>query len=1358
MWPSITDQRNSFEVRGFNDSRGLAGFGQQIDISFNGIPNSTNSREVIKGGITTYQNVSVIVPGVGGGTKTVNGGMNTNVQGAQERDWHDTYDVCCDAVHLYIVWEQNDNMGNTFTWVTATKLSDNSVLPGFPKLVGVGSRPTIACDVRNSDPNVNSYVIANIDFTSPPSGAILYFHELSNGGIAGVFLNPSYVDPNGLKINYQSPKHARVVCGSLYGSQCVVTGVYAIVLGQNDQNAADGDDLIFHRLSNSAQEPNAYYIDGAHRTSHDDPIGVTAFPIVNQYIQAFGNPYDGQHSNNYDEFHCLYQLDCSTHPVLGDPNFGNFLNKPLLISGGHPDLASGSVEHTFILTPTTHDHGITWLTGCPVFISGIDNHYLAWVNQMGIHVFWESQISPSDNTNNRMYYSRDIRSLDEPIEENTLLSYYNRVADGTSHGGTLGATLQPGRILTMWTDPNVTSLYLPSPTPGVNNCRLGFYGANVLLSIGTTPQAVYGGDGHTFDHYAASTATLITLPNFEVHFADNCQVTNFQSIVLQPGSTWQYYGVPPPVLPGSNPNWGANFFGSGQIHLLGYGTPIVPCTGPPGDCPSGLSPTLAGTLFIHGGSTFVVPNQVTLKDTSAHIECLFEPDIKTISGTTNPSVSGVLDLRGAAVFNWCRVISHIPSTLSGDFSYFTIQPDLAGAAGSCTSLDPQVMSKYSVFANEPESTTVHKTSTISFTGNTSSINYRSATFTFGIDSAIKVDVKDPIKAFTIDGTVFRNSLGTVVHLHSDQPSPFAYDNLHVVNCAFSLVNQDVTPIEFDNLSTARTSSFDKILVDGNLISTTQTSSSANPTGIVFNNTNGKISGNTISGNGGGVFDGIVVSGNGLQLSTTFLCSNTISGCSDAGILTTNWKGFGRLNNVSTCGIGHVFGAPGPSGLPPKITYSFYTNCSGPGVKLNDIATTEVDFNKLKTADGAYDNAGFNTIANNNQAGSSTSAQIVFSGANNDLLELGGGVINADEHFNNIVANNTTSDLFAFCSTGTASLGDFRDNFFSTDGTNPFAGSFAAMTHNVSIDGFSNTTSTSKNTFSGVSCGNGYFSSIVAIDTVSSSADTSNCLDLKNKVDEYDGAYLFQQEYDTGKYYIEHCYNVMQVWRRFGFVQSAGLGLEAKSDTIWAQARNWLKSVLYLDPDSNYYCADLANYAGTFAYRDELGHPANFKTTLAILKYLRDSSHCSGFKSDFTSILGEYHRIWQDTVTDSLKTPFDSTLPNIDQAGQSFLRGFAADVSNTIGTISNDPFDNLRATENPFKRELDLKFMVLRPTVAKIEVYDALGRQMYTDGQGYLEAGEHGAAINSSGWSSGTYYVRLVTLQGQVKTLKLVHQE
>jgi len=276
-----------------------------------------------------------------------------------------------------------------------------------------------------------------------------------------------------------------------------------------------------------------------------------------------------------------------------------------------------------------------------------------------------------------------------------------------------------------------------------------------------------------------------------------------------------------------------------------------------------------------------------------------------------------------------------------------------------------------------------------------------------------------------------------------------------------------------------------------------------------------------------------------------------------------------------------------------------------------------------------------------------------------------------------------------------------------------------------------------------------------------------CSQFQDRAQSYLDGLHYREGYDSLRAYIEKCPFDILAPSSFSLVSSSAHGVFNEHDTtIWDSCRTWLRKVLYLNPDSAYYCSDLSEYAFSFAYGAVTGpsFPGNYPTTIAILKYLADSSHCGYFKyylygsADHpNSVWNTYYKHWQDTVKDKNVTPFDSTLSSLDSIGMGWLRGFQSAVKSGEFTTYRDALGELTATKNPFSDEMELHITPTKPVVAKLEVYDALGRMLWDVPEGYLDPREHLVKINASSWSSGTYYARITTLQGEVKTCKLVKE-
>jgi len=115
-----------------------------------------------------------------------------------------------------------------------------------------------------------------------------------------------------------------------------------------------------------------------------------------------------------------------------------------------------------------------------------------------------------------------------------------------------------------------------------------------------------------------------------------------------------------------------------------------------------------------------------------------------------------------------------------------------------------------------------------------------------------------------------------------------------------------------------TSPFDPIRITGNTITFNHQIHSYKLIGINLVSSSAQVTGNTIDGGSffsqtanqpvGTLVDGIVNDASQLtngNKSNTFFCSNIIANCLDAGMITSNWYGFAKLNDISTSGFGHI---------------------------------------------------------------------------------------------------------------------------------------------------------------------------------------------------------------------------------------------------------------------------------------------------------------------------------------------------------------------------------------------------------------------------------------------------------------------
>ncbi|MDP4231709.1 MAG: T9SS type A sorting domain-containing protein [Bacteroidota bacterium] len=271
-------------------------------------------------------------------------------------------------------------------------------------------------------------------------------------------------------------------------------------------------------------------------------------------------------------------------------------------------------------------------------------------------------------------------------------------------------------------------------------------------------------------------------------------------------------------------------------------------------------------------------------------------------------------------------------------------------------------------------------------------------------------------------------------------------------------------------------------------------------------------------------------------------------------------------------------------------------------------------------------------------------------------------------------------------------------------------------------------------------------------------DTDLCVALYNKGSSYDQGMMYRQAYDTLRKYIELCAMQPKSWGEFLSIEGALDDMDTNRFR-YVDAREWFKKVLYYNSDTNYYCADVDGILHTFQYfegrgNDQLG-------SLAVLQYIKDVHKCSSwyymrnYDTLFANTINYVINMWRDTVKDSLKTPLDTTLPSIDELGLGILRG-QSKVDATKG-LANDALRDLSLVENPFRTEAILRYRLNHGAMVRVDVYDALGRQMSGEGEGYKHAGAYQTSFDARSWPSGTYFIRVSTMGGEVQTIKAIKE-
>ncbi|HET6400624.1 MAG TPA: hypothetical protein VFH95_04415, partial [Candidatus Kapabacteria bacterium] len=565
VWMDNSSGRTKFFVEGF-DPATTTNASTGIGIDFVSLPSSSSQKIVKDGSAILYGEVTL--PGSG-----------TLVTTTNESLYPDMFDIAIDASYLYIVWEQYS--GGTYTIKAVAVNLTGTFSPTMLGFVGTGRRPTVAVDVRHSGG------IANID--------VVYLNSVPWQVEWTKYNGTSFPAPTpvpaltGLGWAWSNATHARIVDASAAGSGSTDKAIYFIA-----EDLMTKKCLFFNRITAGTLATSCDYCDGTLNTTRPSncPIETSSgFPVVDDYVRAFADPYEGSTtSGSFDEFHCLYILNHTGGTINGGSKGGD---DPLMIipisdpSKGFCVSGGSSVGDFPDYDP------VTMTTNEPF-------QYVGAVNQMGVHAHWTGE------TNGAHYYRRDLRKIDQDIEENTLLTSACEVS--------ANVTLT-NKWLTLYSDPSTAGNtgYVGSGALTIDN--------NVTLAINPS------GGGGDFVQLGASLINFISLPGgiLEVDADDQMD----------------FYC-----------NTHGGFTGIGEFKFTGSGAGII--EGTYGSWPSTISDP--AMLNIHGGTVCEVGlspffNYFTAYDAVIH----FNNETNVVTGTG--TAQGKLILVDHSSFTNCWLLS-----------------------------------------------------------------------------------------------------------------------------------------------------------------------------------------------------------------------------------------------------------------------------------------------------------------------------------------------------------------------------------------------------------------------------------------------------------------------------------------------------------------------------------------------------------------------------------------------------------------------------------------------------------------------------------------------------------------------------
>ncbi len=1360
--------RSSFYVEGFDP--GSSG----IDISFSRLPNNDS---IVQQAKATGVSVALM-----SGHQLVNAANEANPQ--------DRFDCAIDASYLYIVWEEK--MSGVYTiWGAVVKLSNDSVVMSATKITphtgsgAAGRRPTVAVDIRNSG-SIAPFDVVYLDTTIPSNTGNVWWTEFNSV----TFPPPTAITKNFSGAgggSWEAPEHARILCASEYGvtpSAFNQRGIYIIAgTGCAATWTSCFKHLFLEYIYYGIQAPYCEYCDGTLNNSRGtgSPVEHSVphryfFDVDDNPIVAFANPYEGKYSNNADtdftEFHCLYQIARADSGIL-NPN-----NPLMIIPGSHVVMGycvnGMSTLGNFYNDPATNGLGIT--------------EYCAAVNQMGIHVHW------TIDSGSIHYYRRDKREFDQNIEENTLMTDTCVVGNTESGVGSASDTLLSNLYLTLYTDPN----WEPS-LDVVSNGWLDFDN-DATLNIGSSEDA--GGDfvilgtlGESHDFAPPTDNTYFgQLP--WLNNPDSC-ISNNWTISFGPDNAMDCYGE-------------LNFFGNGQFTLTGSGDSLT--TTRFGNYVSNISEPVRCT--IHNTELLLVPQcmedsiNITATDAifdfvgnyydewagylgtycdASFTKCEFIPDPSSTVDDYSVSVSGYGTWNGSTGtgdgnFNASDYDAAENHTVTFTSCYVTTGIDIGGFydfLGGGPVSPPSVVINKGLFKNigiiagvpYDESTGLVNESPwwpISITDATFDtvngqgiiINEGSSVESGSIPQNYSIDINEnDFKTYTSSYGLSGYSVWASGILIANAPDTSLSDALRedvtVTNNAFESVGGEASgsidaAIHFMNATGD---------IGYNQITTDIDSASKYARGIWNESSNASTP----------------------QHTWTFICSNKVSGIvggfEAVAALSTDWYiGYVKLDSFTYNYFGQVSGVRDAG----HIDFSGYTNNYAQAYAGSLGSKTDLT-GVHHPGDPSIDDPAYNIFKNNAGGNAQISLdQTDYSSDGYSLVYLGqaGPFSGAWSVF----GDNDIEGMWDVSSTVSGTpLGDVSNNFWGVSSV--FSGYSVMYSDTLDLD--------SQVISRGFTCSSGLGINkkrSIPLSIPLSDTGMSYCDSLFNIGYGYMEDGVEPDGYDTLRLFMEQCpfyvggkYNSGVVASDgFNYVSAAVEQWQGGGTGRWPDFLAWLKQVLYLNPDTTWYCQDVSDML-TALQTDEAAKEA-------ALEYVIGSGKCPGFASlPYLHVaIQARHTDWLDSIenkyeyllyppgspgliryrdsinADTLANPYDSTVPTLQQVNLQVLLGpqYEKVQQSTPAAVGTQALLSAQLIENPVSDdEIDIAYQMNRTALVTMELSDVLGRSVPLSYAKYQleQAGSHTASISAPNLPVGTYYLRITTDVGDAITLKVVKE-
>ena len=298
--------------------------------------------------------------------------------------------------------------------------------------------------------------------------------------------------------------------------------------------------------------------------------------------------------------------------------------------------------------------------------------------------------------------------------------------------------------------------------------------------------------------------------------------------------------------------------------------------------------------------------------------------------------------------------------------------------------------------------------------------------------------------------------------------------------------------------------------------------------------------------------------------------------------------------------------------------------------------------------------------------------------------------------------------------------------------------------------------------------------------VDSSSDSSECYYLFGRGYLLESNNIEPDAYDTLRLFMEECPlwsdGVTSSWDGFGYMDGAVSGWSAGGSGRWNDFLTWLKQVLYLNPDTAWYCEDVTDMISALQ--------SDQSAKMAALGYVITSGKCPGYDTVLYNTASRFrHTSWLDSVemhygylnnspdgriayndsinADTLAHPYDTTVPSLFQDSLEILMGpqYAGVQQSTPTAITSQALLSAQLLENPMKDEIDVSYDMGRTALVTMELRDVLGRAVPIANAKYQleQPGDHTATLPAPNLPQGIYYLRITTDVGDAITLKIVKE-